>query len=161
MLRIVSAVFLVIFIPLSSTHIGEYEREEQALYFQKLIRLYDVLGLNGQDLAEHQIIMGMLSEAINTGRSPREERALRDMELIHFSGGSFEARLLTESLVTSEYLHIKGTVNFSSFEIDVSDITELDLPYHARDRLKAQTRHLEDTPVNNGSKGIQLCTSIK
>lgn len=151
------AVFVILFIPLYSTHIREYEREEQVLYFQKLVQLYDVLGLNGKDLAERQVLMGMLSDAINTGRSPREERALRDMKLIHFSGGSFEVLLLTESLLSSEYLHIKGTVNFSSFELDVSDIRELDLPYHARYRLKAWTRHLKDTPVNNGSKGMQIC----
>lgn len=155
MFRGVSAILLILFIPLCGTHVSEYERKERALYFQKLVRLYDVLGLNGGDRARQQVLMGMVSDAINTGKSPREERALRDVELIHFSGGSFEALLLTESLVSPEYLHIKGTVDFSSFEIDVSDITELDIAHYVRDKYKAQTRHLKDTPVNNGSKGMK------
>lgn len=152
-----TALLLLFFLPLCCTHI-EDKRKAKVLYFQKLTQIYDELGLNGKELAQRHVLMGLLSDATNTGSTPREERTVRDMELIELAtDGSFEARLLTESLSASfKCMGIQGTVDFASFSIAVSRTTKLGLSLCVKDRIggdPTSTRITKDTHVNNGSKG--------
>ena len=147
--------FLLLFLPLCCTHLKDDSKET----LQRLAQLYDNLRLDGKELTERYLLMGLLSDAINTGKMPGEERTLRDMEVVE-RGDEFEARVLTQSLAASfEYIAVRGTVDYAKCEILLSSVVELDLSHYAGKRFggsSALTRGLKDVDgvrVNNGSKG--------
>ena len=151
MFRTVSTVLLLLFLPTYCTYVQDDGKETA----QGLAQLYDSTGLDGKELTERYVLMGLLSNAINGGKSPREERTVRDMELVE-RGDEFVARVLTQSLAASfEYLETRGSVDYESFVIQLTNVTELNLSdYAGKKRCPASTSCLKDgVHVNNGSKG--------
>ena len=151
MLRTANTVLLLLFVPIYCTHIRDESKETT----QGLAQLYDNIGLDGKELTERYVLMGLISNAINAGKSPREERTVRDMEMVE-RGDEFLARTLTQSLAASfEYLEIRGSVDYESFMIHLTNVTELNLSdYAGKKRCPASTSCLKDgVHVNNGSKG--------
>ena len=151
MLRTANTVLLLFFFPIYCTHIQDESKETT----QGLAQLYDNIGLNGKELTERYVLMGLLSYAINTGKSPREERTVRDMELVE-RGDEFVAKTLTQSLAASfQYLEIRGSADYESFRIHLTNVTELNLSdYAGKKRCPAFTSCLKDgLHINNGSKG--------
>lgn len=126
--------------------------EDKAVYLKELSSLYDRLGLDGGKLAQRQVLMGLVSDALNAGKTLREERTVRDMEITKLGGeGSrFEAKILTHSLQRSfEYHLIRGSVDFARFELRLTSLERLDLAsYPGRGR-----GILHNQQVNNGSRG--------
>ena len=156
-----TGVLLLWFLPLYCTHVGEQVREK-SLFLEKLTRLYQNLGLDGETLARRHALMGLLSSALNTGKTPREEMTVLDMELTEGIENSFEARLLTDSLQASlEYHQIRGTVDFSRFEVLVGSLEKLNLSSYAGKRLRGHSENLRLEDINNGSKGIIFLNTQK
>ena len=162
MLQKVAAVLFHVFLllPLHDT-LRDIKSDEKSLYFSKLTHLYEKLGIsNGADIARRQVFTGILSDAINAeSKSPREEKFVRDTEIIYFSeaDGSFEVRLVTDSLRSGlQYALVRGTADFSSFGANVSSIQKLDASLYAEGKLRKGG--VMGTSFNNGSKGRRSCT---
>ena len=122
--------------------------------------MYERLGLDGKELAQSQVLTGLVSDAINQGASHREERRVRDMELLSLEeGGSFQARLLTDSLARSlEYYLVEGVVSFVDVSVAISNVEQLHPGLYAQQKRKRSAamgrgREAEGTAVNNGSTG--------
>jgi hypothetical protein len=139
----------------------EKESSEKSLYIKKLTQIYDAVGLDGRDLARRHALMGLLSDELNSGtQTPREERLVLDMEIAGSSedGGSFEARILTDSLQRSlRYELIRGTVSFETLEIALTSVQKLELSAYAGKRFGKSTAYAS---FNNGSKGIHELLSL-
>ena len=164
MLTAAGTVLFLLFLPLHGTHIDDEAKHNSLRLRYRLTQLYDNLGLDGKELTERYMLTGLISDAINTGKSPREERTVRYMELVEREDELFVARVLTESLAASfQYLEIRGTVDNYMCGIILSNVTELDLSYYAGKRLggcAASTRCIDGVHVNNGSKGELTCTCM-
>jgi hypothetical protein len=158
MLTAAGTVLFLLFLPLHGTHIDDEAKHNSLRLRYRLTQLYDNLGLDGKELTERYMLTGLISNAINAGKSPREERTVRYMELVEREDELFVARVLTESLAASfQYLEIRGTVDNYMCGIILSNVTELDLSYYAGKRLggcAVSTRCIDGVHVNNGSKGI-------
>lgn len=156
MLFAATLVLFFLTLPLHDTHIEE-ESNEKSAYLEKLTFLYKNLGLNGEEIAQRRVLTGLLSNALNAGKTPREERTVRDVEIMQLQGErrkTFEAKILTDSLQASlEYHYVSGTVDFADFELVLSSTQKLDLSSYATKRPRKASVYPKDTPVNNGSKG--------
>ena len=152
-------VLLLFVLPPSLPHEGR-ERDERRAYLEALTEVYERLGLDGKELAQSQVLTGLVSDAINQGASHQEERRVRDMELLSLEeGGSFQARLLTDSLARSlEYYLVEGVVSFVDVSVAVSNVEQLHPGLYAQQKRKRSAamgrgREAEGTAVNNGSTG--------
>ena len=105
------------------------------------------------------MLSGLISDALNVGKTPREEMTVRNIEVTQLAeeGGGFEAKLLTHSLQESfEYSMIRGTVDFARCEVLVNGLERLDPSSYAHKRSGGEIGSLQHTQVNNGSKGAVL-----
>ena len=141
------------------------EKRERATYLETLSRLYEAVGPGGRELAQRQVLAGLLADALNRGKTPREERTVRNVELLTLEEkGEFGARVVTESLATSlEYLAIDGLVDFAAVSVSIGNVEQLDpslFTQRKREKLKKESitkgynGAVDEVHVNNGSKGI-------
>ena len=167
-LRVSAALTLLLSLSLSLAIADRDETWKRRAYLDAIAELYDVAaGQNGmgRELARRQALAGILSDEINKGQSPKNERRVVNMEVARLEeDGTFRTRLLTDSLAGYwEYFSIEGSVNFEKLSVTVGNMEQLDLSLYT---LK-QTQRLGDKPyswlvegkggdkpfVNNGSKG--------
>lgn len=153
------AILLLFLLPPSLPH-GGREKDERRAYLETLAKVYESLGLDGKELAQRQVLTGLVSDVINLGASRREERRIRDMELLNFEeGGSFQARLLTDSLArTLEYYLVEGVVDFADVSVAISNVEQLHPRLYAQQKRRRSSvigrgRDAGGTAVNNGSTG--------
>lgn len=138
---------LLLLISFSDTD-GNYK----AFYLQKMTDLYNNLGApNGVEVARHQVMLGLISDALNDkSANPREEVVVKDLQIFDWAEaeGEFKARILTDSLQSSlQYSLVQGTVNYTTFQTHVTSLQKLDI------RLYSSETHDLHSSFNNGSEG--------
>ena len=150
---------LLIFLPLCFVYDAR-GREERSTYFENLVQFLGALHPSGGVVARELVLAGLVSESINKEASPREERWVRNVEVLNLLNekGYFEARLLMQSLRRPwEYYLVDGNVDFAKGSVALSNMKKLPVSAYARERKErnrmSRGERREGVAVNNGSNG--------
>ena len=129
---------------------GNSVRVEKQKYLGRLTQTRHTIGLDVTRVA----LGGILADKINQNSSPREQRVVRDLQVLKLDhGGHFSAVVLMDSLLRGlECCRLEGVVGFSDLSALITNWESRDIAV-CEDQFYRKTAGWSEPNINNGSKG--------